>query len=70
MTDRSAIVTVLACKTDPQAKLRCTQDLSTGSQINIKHDSAERAPESVKRTGHSIGNATNWASYLISNKYC
>ena len=33
-------------------------------KINIKSYSGERALESVKRTCHSIGYASDWASYL------
>lgn len=57
---------ILTCKTDPDTELRCVQDLLEYrfpyKEINIKSDSAERATELVKTTGHSTGTATNWAS--------
>lgn len=71
---RSAIVTVLASKIDPEAELKYMQDLFEHSflhrELNVKYNSAERVLESVKRTGHNTGYATNWTSYLSVSKHC
>lgn len=54
---------ILASKMDPEAELKYMQDLFEHSflhrELNVKYDSAERVLESVKRTGHNTGYATN-----------